>query len=169
MALEQDFNPAAATDAFYLLRDKTLPETAEWLSRLERQSPEMLAGVEASLLQSLTFEKMYTRLYDAIITSVESGRDKPDFARKILNDCFGGIDRDGIDGMLRKRALICKGLAQTRGAQTHPAIRFYADEASRLTDEDYKGLVKPLRLLNEAIVKASAVVSAARRFIKPAI
>jgi hypothetical protein len=55
---------------------------------------------------------------------------------------------------MRNNAAAAAELLKARGASAHPAVKFCADESAKLSDDDFKALVKPLRLLVQTVAKA---------------
>jgi hypothetical protein len=138
----------------------SLPQAADWMARLEedaKTTPALAATVEEAFVKYLRSQSLYSDMISGAASNLDTGRDKPANVSKTLGALIPGLDASGVEGMLRKDALIFSGLAKLRGSAAHPAIKHYADGAARFSDEDYKNLAKPLRLLVQTMSKAQSV------------
>lgn len=153
MALEQAFNLDLVKSAPSSLSNKSLQDATDWLAALATGGPRAAEIVEEAFLKQLKSQSAYADLVDLAVTKIEKGG-APDVAAKSLAAMMPGIDRDGIEGALRKRAVLFAGIARLRGADAHPALKYFGDEASKLSDEDFKALAKPLRLFSAALSKS---------------
>lgn len=154
MALEQAFNLDLVKSAPSSLSSKSLQDATDWLATLATGGPCAAELAEEAFLKQLKSQSAYADLVDLAVTKLEKGGSTPDAAAKSLAALMPGIDRDGIEGALRKRALLFAGIAKLRGADAHPALKYFGDEAAKLSDDDFKALAKPLRLFSAALSKS---------------
>jgi hypothetical protein len=159
MGLGQEFNLDIANRAAQIVSGMTFRQAAEWCADLPKKTagqPALLQSIEDSFVKHFRSQFLYNSVHDASAASIELGRDMPDATRRLLNTFRPGADKEGIDGLLRKNAAVCAKLLELRGAESHPVIRFYAEATAALTEEDFSGLAKPLRLFSRACSQAAA-------------
>jgi hypothetical protein len=138
----------------------SLSQAGDWLTKFQQDAagdPGLAALVEEAFVKNLKSQSLYADMISSAASDLDTGRSKPDTVRKMLGSLIPGMDSSGIEGVLRKDALIFSGIAKIRGSATHPSIKLYADESAKFSDDDFKNLGKPLRLLVQTISKAKSV------------
>ncbi len=138
----------------------SLSQAGDWLSKFQQDAATdagLGALVEEAFIKNLKSQSLYADMLSGAASDLDTGRGKPDAVRKTLGSLIPGMDSSGIEGLLRKDALIFSGIAKVRGTAAHPAIKLYADEAAKFSDDDFKNLAKPLRLLVQTMSKAKSI------------
>jgi hypothetical protein len=158
MSLELEFNPEAARNAPKHFNDKSPAEITDWFTAIAREAtaqPRALDALEDAFLKQLKSLSAYADLYTAAAVKLEKGQDTQDGVTRSLKVFMPGIT-GGIDAMLRRAVAVSSGIAKLKGPQVHPAVKYLAGEAGKLTEDDYTALAKPLRVLATALAKSSA-------------
>ena len=110
--------------------------------------------VEDAFLKRLKGLATYTDMFSNAAAALDTGKGDPDAQTRMLGALIPAIKSEGLEGFMRNNATAAAELLKARGAAAHPAVKFCAEESAKLSDDDFKALAKPLRLLVQTVAKA---------------
>ena len=112
-------------------------------------TPAAPAAAEDAFLKRLKGLTTYTDMFATAAASAD-----PASTGKMITSVVPAVAKEGLEGFMRNTAATAAAIAKEKGANAHPATRYCADEFGKLSDDDFKGLVKPLRVMVQAIQKS---------------
>jgi hypothetical protein len=112
------------------------------------------AAAEDAFLKRLKGLTAYTDMFSSAAATLDTGHGDPASQSRMLGSLVPAIAKEGLEGFMRNNAQAAAELVKARGAAAHPAVKLCADESAKISDDDFKALVKPLRLLVQTIAKA---------------
>lgn len=112
------------------------------------------ATSEEAFLKGLKGMAMYTDMFSNAAATIDTKRSDPAAAAKTLTSVVPALAKEGVGPFLLRNAVTAAELLKARGSMAHPAVRFYAEECAKLNEDDFRDLVKPLRLFVQAVQKS---------------
>ena len=109
---------------------------------------------EDAFLKRLKGLALYTDMFSNAAANIDAKRSDTSAAAKMVTAVVPAVAKEGLEAFMRNNAAMATALLKEKGAMAHPATKYLAEESAKLSDDDFRGLVKPLHLTVLAVQKA---------------